>query len=130
MTMPEPSAPVHVPADALIAGLDRLRAGSYRGQDRDRLVTVTVDGDGLVLRVVFADTIGSRERKVVEQAVQAAVRAAQQRLIAAYQKLAATGIVDDDTSDSTVDGLVAPSDVLPDASLPNGPLSSRIGEQR
>src|SRR5215475_1507712 len=83
MTTPEPK-PAEVPADALIAGLDVIRAGTYRGQDRERLATVTVDGNGLVVRVVFAGSVGGRDRQDVEKAVQAAMRAAQQRLIKAY----------------------------------------------
>ncbi|MEN3310205.1 MAG: hypothetical protein V7603_6407 [Micromonosporaceae bacterium] len=80
-----------VPLDDLIAGLERVRAGTYQGRDRNRLVTALVDGDGLVVKIAFAETVAGRDRRIVEMAVQEAVRAARQRLAGAFGRLAATG---------------------------------------
>ncbi|MFY1670172.1 YbaB/EbfC family nucleoid-associated protein [Plantactinospora sp. WMMB334] len=67
----------------------RLRAGSYEGGDPARLVTCVVDGEGLVVRVTFAPTVARHDPAVVEDAVLAAVAAAQQRLGDACAALAA-----------------------------------------
>lgn len=78
--------------EAVIAGtnaeLARLRAATYQGHDPGRLVTAVVDGEGLVTRVTFAQTIGRHEPSVVGEAVRVAVTAAQQRLGRAIGELA------------------------------------------
>ncbi|MBO0868430.1 MAG: YbaB/EbfC family nucleoid-associated protein [Micromonosporaceae bacterium] len=98
--------PAEIPVDVLIAGMERIRAGTFRGRDRDRLVTATVDGDGLVVRVAFSETVRSRDRRVVESAVREALRAAQKNLFDAYGRLVATGStepLDAEAGGSTVD---------------------------
>jgi DNA-binding protein YbaB len=88
MSIPEPPA---VPAGDLIADFDRVRAGRYPGRDRAGLVTATVDGDGLIVKVTFVNTIGRHDPRMVEEAVRAAVQAARRRLTEALGALAATG---------------------------------------
>jgi DNA-binding protein YbaB len=62
------------------AELERLRAATYQGQDRARLVTAVVDGEGIVVKVTFTPSISRYEPDVVGDAVRAAVGAAQERL--------------------------------------------------
>ncbi|GAA3734469.1 hypothetical protein GCM10022225_16050 [Plantactinospora mayteni] len=88
---PDPSAStVEMPATELAAleasiarteaEWQRLLAGTYQGTDSARLVTAVVDGQGIVVTVTFAKTIARHEPAVVEEAVLAAVAAAQQVL--------------------------------------------------
>jgi hypothetical protein len=84
MSMPEAPA---VPADQLIADLERVRAGTYLGRDRAGLVSVAVDGDGLIVKVAFAGTVGRYDPRVVERAVRIAVAAARCRLSEAFGAL-------------------------------------------
>ncbi len=79
-------------AEALIADLTRrmetLRSATYEGQDKERLATVTVTGDGDVIAVKLAQTIARHAPEVVADAIRQAVDAAQQRLAEAYNQLA------------------------------------------
>ncbi|MDG4786551.1 YbaB/EbfC family nucleoid-associated protein [Micromonospora sp. WMMD1102] len=67
----------------------QLLAGTYQGTDPARLVTAVVDGEGVVVEVRFVRTITRHDPAVVEQAVLAAVSAAQQRLGAALADVTA-----------------------------------------
>ncbi|MDW5327945.1 YbaB/EbfC family nucleoid-associated protein [Plantactinospora sp. KLBMP9567] len=89
-----PAAPADLVAlEASIARTEaewqRLQAATYEGSDPGRLVTSVVDGQGVVVRVTFAATIARHDPAVVEEAVRAAVTAAQQRLGDALAALAA-----------------------------------------
>jgi DNA-binding protein YbaB len=98
-SLPDPAAAdlsdaAPAPADLIDpAHLERaeqaVRAATYEGRDPQHLVTAVVDGDGLVVRVGFGRTVGTHAADVVEQAVLAAVGAAQQRMNDAWQDLAA-----------------------------------------
>jgi DNA-binding protein YbaB len=66
-----------------------VRASTYEGRDPQHLVTAVVDADGLVARVGFGRTVGSHDAEAVEQAVLAAIGAAQQRMNDAWRDLAA-----------------------------------------
>ena len=89
------SAPDPVPTQELIdpAQLERaeqiVRAATYEGRDPQHLVTAVVDADGLVVRVAFGRTVGSHAPEAVDQAVLAAIDAAQQRMTGAWRDLAA-----------------------------------------
>ncbi|GIG88459.1 YbaB/EbfC family nucleoid-associated protein [Plantactinospora endophytica] len=67
----------------------RLSADTYQGSDPARLVTAVVDGQGTVVRVTFVKTVARHDPAVVEEAVLAAVAAAQQRLGDAIAAIAA-----------------------------------------
>ncbi|GAA4154765.1 hypothetical protein GCM10022251_25410 [Phytohabitans flavus] len=68
--------------------LARLRAATYAGRDPRGLAAATVDGDGLVVEVTFADGIGRHQPAAVGEAVRLAVSDARQRMAAAYRALA------------------------------------------
>jgi DNA-binding protein YbaB len=91
----ESAPPPEVSLDDLIAGLERVRASTYQSRDRNRLVTAVVDGDGLVVKIAFGDTVAGRDRRTVEMAVQEAVRAARQRLAEAFGRLAAASVLEE-----------------------------------
>ncbi|MFY1691709.1 hypothetical protein [Plantactinospora sp. WMMB782] len=74
----------------------QLLAGTYQGSDPARLVSSVVDGEGVVVEVRFVRTIARHDPAVVEQAVLAAVSAAQQRLGAALADVAAEVLPPDD----------------------------------
>jgi DNA-binding protein YbaB len=69
--------------------LDRVKAATYTGRDPEHLVTASVDGDGLVSRIRFAASVGTRAPEAVEAAVITAVAAAQRQLDEAWRDLAA-----------------------------------------
>jgi hypothetical protein len=69
------------------ADLRRLRSATYSGRDPGNLVTATVDGEGMVARIVFATTIGMHAPPVVEEAVLAAVAAAVRSMNDAWSAL-------------------------------------------
>ena len=78
------------PHDLIDAATDvaRIRSASYAGRDPDHLVTVEVDGDGVVVRVRLAATARTREPRVVERAVLAAVASAQREIEQAWRAAA------------------------------------------
>jgi hypothetical protein len=84
---PEPSGRPYdlVDAAADVAG---IRSASYAGRDPDHLVTAEVDGDGVVIRIRLAATARTREPRVVERAVLAAVAAAQREIEQAWRAAA------------------------------------------
>jgi hypothetical protein len=71
------------------AEFERIRAATYTGRDRENLVTAVVGGDGLVERVRFGATIGTRSPRLVADAIVAAVDAAQHQARQAWHELAA-----------------------------------------
>jgi DNA-binding protein YbaB len=86
--------PASAPPELIdLAQLERaeqaVRAATYEGRDPQHLVTAVVDADGLVVRVGFGRTVGSHAPEAVEQAVLAAIDAAQQRMNEAWRDLAA-----------------------------------------
>jgi DNA-binding protein YbaB len=70
------------------AEVERIRAARFTGRDRDNLVTAVVDGDGVVVQISFGALVGSRTPDVVEDAVLAAVAAAQDQTDDAWHALA------------------------------------------
>ena len=76
--------------------LARLRAASYTGRDPANLATATVDGNGMVVRIGFATTVGMHAPQAVEEAVRAAVAAAVQSLNDAWLALDPAHGLDDD----------------------------------
>jgi DNA-binding protein YbaB len=70
------------------AEMQRIRSTTFTGRDPDNVVTAVVDGDGIVVRISFGSTVGSRTPDMVENAVLAAVAAAQDRMDDAWQQLA------------------------------------------
>ncbi len=79
------------PADpaAVAAEVARIRSAAFAGRDPDHLVSAAVDGEGLVTAVRLAGTARTREPRVVEAAVLAAIAAAQSELQRAWQEAAA-----------------------------------------
>jgi DNA-binding protein YbaB len=67
--------------------LARLRSALYAGREPRGLAAATVDGDGVVVEVTFADKVSRQQPGVVAEAVCAAVAEARSRLAAAYQAL-------------------------------------------
>jgi DNA-binding protein YbaB len=68
--------------------MEALRAKTYVGRDDNALVEATVDGDGGVVEITFAQTISRHDAKEVADAIRAAVDAAQQSLATALAQLA------------------------------------------
>lgn len=71
------------------AELERLRADTYQATDAAGLVTAVVDGEGVVVTVTFTKTIARHDPALVEEAVRAAVTAAQRRIADAVAALVA-----------------------------------------
>jgi hypothetical protein len=94
MTMPYPSElddpdASHGWAADLTRSMAEIEAGSYQGADPARLVTVTVDGRGVVLDVRLIRTIGQHSPAAVSAAICAAVDAARRRLDVAFAAVTA-----------------------------------------
>jgi hypothetical protein len=71
------------------AEFERLRTATYTGRDRDNLVTAVVDGDGIVAKIVFGITAAGRGPGHVEDAVAAAIAAAQAEMSRGWQEFTA-----------------------------------------
>jgi DNA-binding protein YbaB len=130
MSMPdagyESTPQPEVSLDDLIAGLERVRASTYQSRDRNRLVTAVVDGDGLVVRIAFGDTVAGWDRRMVEMAVREAVRGARHRLAEAFGRLATAGgaaPVDAEPAGTSVGEPPALAAQTHGAPLPGGVLS-------
>jgi hypothetical protein len=87
------------------ADLTRLRAATYTGRDPANLATATVDGNGMVVRIGFATTVGMRSPQAVEEAVRGAVAAALRSMNDAWLALdPAHGLdVDEEAGDHRAD---------------------------
>jgi DNA-binding protein YbaB len=70
------------------AEMERISKATFTGRDPDNFVTAVVDGDGIVVRITFGSTIGGRAPAAVENAILAAVAAAQERTEEEWQRLA------------------------------------------
>ena len=69
------------------ADVERLRSAAFTGRDQGNLVTAIVDGQGLVVRISFATTIGMHAPQAVEEAIRAAVAAAVRSMNDAWARL-------------------------------------------
>jgi hypothetical protein len=87
------SMPAPVPAD-----LQQLQAATYTGRDPANLATAVVDGQGQVVRISFATTVGMHGPQAVEDAVLAAVGAATRSLADAWAALDPGHGLDDTTA--------------------------------
>jgi hypothetical protein len=81
------------------ADLTRLRAATYTGRDPANLAMATVDGEGMVVRIGFASTVGMHAPQAVEDAVRAAVAAALRSLNDAWLTLDPAHGLDEDQQD-------------------------------
>jgi hypothetical protein len=101
-----PHNDVELPAIGLPRAIELLRTGSFTGRDPENLVTAVVDGDGMVDRITFTNTVTSRRPQTVAAAVLAAIADAQGRAIEALMELTAARDTEAPGAPAFVDGIV------------------------
>jgi hypothetical protein len=87
MPMSEPVPMSGETSGAAWNGPDDLRAATFTGRDPGHLATAVVDGQGLLVRITFATTVGMHAPPAVEDAVRSAVAAAVQAMNDAWLAL-------------------------------------------
>src|SRR5262245_34801052 len=94
------------PAVGLPRAVEELRSRTFTGRDPENFVTVLVDGDGMVDRVTFANTVAGRRPQAVASAVLAAIADARRKGVDALTELSTARDAAAATGPAAADGIV------------------------